>query len=214
MAKTADHDQARTPTTLLALIIALALIALIAVGLKACAGSDSKPAPSASSSAAPSGPNQQNGPTTDAAPTGSASGETTKPYASLASGQYSTVTRASDEFVRAWATKYGNASKRREALGALASNQLADLSQYTDETRLPDVSKVGKGSLDKGHSTNTTPVVKYTISGETWWVLMQQPGERDTTARGDWIASQIVQDKDFRMLYNTITPNPESTSGD
>lgn len=126
--------------------------------------------------------------------------------ASLAPADYDDAVKTADGFMKAWATKYGSPAARTTALSEYATRQLAQLSGITDESLLPDPSKIGKGTIDKEHSTQGTPVVTYTVGGKPYWVLLQRPGSDDSNAKGEWVVSQNLDERAWRGNYERIKP--------
>lgn len=207
----APRSRTTSSIVLAGLVVFVLIVALIVMVVSALRGgsSSSDGAPSASSSTTVDGPEQQGGPTRSADPSGSASTSPPNPMASLPQDKYATAQQTADGFMKAWATKYGSRSQRTSALSKWSTKQLADLSGSTDESRLPDPSKVGEGTVDKKHSTVQTPVVKYDVDGEIYWILLQEPGPTDSNARsGEYVVSQNLANKDFRRNYESITPQP------
>lgn len=200
--QTSQNRAGGARTGLLVAVVVVALILTWVLWDSLSGKSDNsaeKPASSPSTTTQVSGPNQSAGvPTTQATPTGSTTEATPNPNSSLASDQRGDAATAADTFVKAWGKKYGSGDARRQGLSKSASSELANLSQYTNENNLPAVPSDVKGTLDTKYSTNQVPVVTYTLGGEKWYVLMQKDSE-------DWVASQIVQERDFRSLYSTIT---------
>ena len=211
--RTPAGSQRLHPAVIIVTVIA-ALALLIAAAVLMTRQPSSKsasPSPSASSPTV-QGPRQNGQASATVAPSPlpdtSSSSASVNPMASLSPGDYNDAVAAADGFMKAWATRYGSPAARTTALSEYATRQLAQLSGSTDETLLPDPSKIGKGTIDKEHSTQATPVVAYTVGDTSYWVLLQHPGESDSNASGEWVVSQNLDERAWRGNYEHIKPQP------